>query len=99
MQERAQNELGGGKVKIIKREQQQKLFKQLIEIIKVLATVDTRDATEAIIDAFDLAETLGILGDLERVAGKEEPDYKRWTKLFCVASAIENRQSVRRVEE
>ena len=86
-------------MRIIRREQQQKSFRQLVEIIKVLATIDSRDATEAIIDAFDLAETLGVLGDLERVAGKEEPDYKRWTKLFCVASAIENRQSVRRVEE
>ncbi|MBQ6499846.1 MAG: hypothetical protein IJI87_00480 [Mogibacterium sp.] len=86
-------------MKIIKREQQQQSFKQLIEIIKVLATIDSRDATEAIIDAFDLAEALGVLGDLERVAGQEEPDYKQWTKKFCVLSAYENRRSVRRVEE
>lgn len=86
-------------MKIIKREQQQQSFKQLIEIIKVLATVDSRDATEAIIDAFDLAETLGVLGDLERVAGHEDPDYKQWTKKFCVLSAYENRRSVRRVEQ
>jgi len=85
-------------MKILTISDQQRSFKQLIEIIKVLATVDSRDATEAIIDAFDLAETLGVLGDLERVAGKEEPGYKQWTKLFCVASAYENRRSVRRIE-
>lgn len=85
-------------MRIIRREQQQKSFRQLVEIIKVLATIDSRDATEAIIDAFDLAETLGILGDLERVADHEEPDYKQWTKKFCVLSSYENRRSVRRVE-
>lgn len=86
-------------MRIIMREQQQQSFKQLIEIIKVLATIDTRDATEAIIDAFDLAETIGILKDIERVAGHEEPDYKQWTKKFCVLSSYENRRSVRRVEQ
>lgn len=83
-------------MRIIRREQQQKSFRQLVEIIKVLATVDSRDATEAIIDAFDLAETLGVKRDLERVAGADVPDYKHWTDLFCIASAIENRQSIRR---
>lgn len=86
-------------MRIIRREQQQKSFRQLVEIVKVLATVDSRDATEAIIDAFDLAETLGVLGDIERVAGHEEPDYKQWTKKFCVMSAYENRRRVRRVEQ
>lgn len=86
-------------MRIIRREQQQKSFRQLVEIIKVLATVDSRDATEAIIDAFELAETLGVLRDIERVAGHEEPDYKQWTKKFCVLSAYENRRSIRRAEE
>lgn len=86
-------------MKILTTSDQQQSFKQLIEIIKVLATVDSRDATEAIIDAFDLAETLGVLGDIERVAGQEEPDYKQWTKKFCVLSAYENRRSVRREEQ
>ena len=85
-------------MRIIRREQQQKSFRQLVEIIKVLATIDSRDATEAIIDAFDLAETLGVLEDLERVADHEEPDYKQWTKKFCIMSAYENRRNVRRVE-
>lgn len=85
-------------MRIIRREQQQKAFRQLIEIINVLAAVDSRDATEAIIDAFDLAETLGVLKDIERVADHEEPDYKQWTKKFCVLSSYENRRSVRRVE-
>ena len=86
-------------MRIIRREQQQKSFRQLVEIIKVLATIDSRDATEAIIDAFDLAETIGVLGDIERVTGHEEPDYKKWTKKFCVMSAYENRRSVRRAEQ
>lgn len=86
-------------MRFISRQNQQQSFKQLIEIIKVLATIDSRDATEAIIDAFDLAETIGVLGDIERVAGNEEPDYKQWTKEFCVLSAYENRRSIRRAEE
>lgn len=86
-------------MKILSRDSQQKSFKELVEIIKVLATIDTSDATEAIIAAFNLAETIGVLGDLERIAGKEETDYKQWTKLFCVASAYENRRNVRRVKQ
>ena len=71
-------------MKIIYREFQQDIFKDLVEILKVLAKVHTEEATDAIVDAFDIACLVGVEKDLMRVAGlpDDEEDYKRWTDML-----------------
>lgn len=80
-------------MKILTRNSQQEAFKELVEIIKVLATVDTVEATDAIVCAFDLAERIGVQRDLNRVVSSvnAEKDYKRWTDKFVFSVGAERR--------
>lgn len=73
-------------MKILQRQDQQNSFKELVEIIKVLAKVEGEEATDAIISAFNIAKTIGVHKDLERLTAKEsnENEYKKWTDTFCM---------------
>lgn len=55
-------------MKIISREDQQKVYKHLVEIIKVLATVDGDEATDAICGAYQIA---GLVGGGEMIRAME----------------------------
>ena len=71
-------------MKIIYKDFQQDIFKNLVEIIKVLAKVHTDEAIDAIVDAYEIARIIGVEKDLMRVAGlpEEDEDYKKWTDML-----------------
>lgn len=80
-------------MKILLREDQQHVFKDLVEIIKVLATVDGQEATDAIKCAWRLADNIGVQSDLDRLAANADSvqDYKQWTWLFGLKRIVEKR--------
>ena len=86
-------------MKIIYREFQQDIYKNLVEILKVLAKVHTEEATDAIVDVFEIATIVGVDEELEKVSGlmDEEEDYKKWTDLFCIKSALEKKNENKRL--
>lgn len=85
-------------MKILYREFQQDIYKRLFEILKVLAKVHTDEATDAIIGVFEIATIVGVDKTLEVDAGlpEDEEDYKSWTDLFCLKSALEKKNENKR---
>ena len=78
-------------MKILYREFQQDAFKEIVEIIKVLAKRDGDDVTEAIKSAFELARIIGVEKDLDRLAAapeEENADYDKWTNMFCLRTIL-----------
>ena len=70
-------------MKIIYRDFQQDIYKDLVRIICVLAKVHTEEATDAIVDAFHIGQIVGVDKELERKAGlPEDDDYKKWTDML-----------------
>lgn len=76
---------------ILTRKQQARCFKELVEILKVLAKAEGAEATDAIKDAYEIGKALGVKRDLDRVArgAVSCKEYRMWTDLFCLVSVLE----------
>lgn len=85
-------------MKILYREFQQDIYRNLVEILKVLAKVHTDEATDAIVDLFEIATIVGVDKDLELEVGlpEIEDDYKGWTDRFCLKKVLEKRNENKR---
>lgn len=77
-------------MKLVIREHQEDAFKEIVEALKVLAKIDSEEATDAIIGLYRVARILGVEKDLDRVANakEQEEEYGSWTDMFCFRTVL-----------
>lgn len=59
-------------MKILYKEFQRDIYKCLVNILCVLVTVPTDEATDAICDAYKIARLTGIEKELDKIGGTEK---------------------------
>ena len=84
-------------MKFVIREHQADAFKEIVEALKVIAKVDSEEATDAIIGLYKVARILGVEKDLDRIANakEQEDDYGNWTDMFCLRTVLRSINNVR----
>lgn len=90
-------------MKLLFRNQQQKAFKELYDVIIFLSKIDGIEATDALVSTFKVAEILGVDQDFDRppihIHEKNLRAYSRWVDFFCFRKAMERCNALLRKPE